>query len=621
MALTDVAMPTAFRAENEVERPALAAHRLWWWIAAAVTVLACAFIHWHVARDATAPRTPWDENHVLQMARFLSGDPNVAPLSGAGYYPGWSFIMAPIWWVTHDAPTVYFLAIVLGNVIAVATIVPLALTARHLGLTLPQGIVAGALVMCLPGRSVNADYVLAEKPMMFFLAWAVLAAIAVWRRPSWWRMTLFVLAVTATYFVHARALTVVVTAAVWLVCYLRRRIPLAVLGLVLLGGGVVAVRQISAWVHAHVLLGSFSQGDLLFSSLTNATPANLVRVTLNQTWAQLAGTAGLFGIGIAVILIWTWREVRRLHVGVGGMLLGLTLVTVFVSVISWADSPHLAPMQGVRLDASVYTRYIDPVAAILALVAIAALIRGLTRPVIAATLAVAAAVTALVVYWVAPTVPTWGNLNGPANAAAILPWDRLLPTGEPFDLPLIPTFTNENRFWMWASLFLLLALASYLLLRSTPRVLVVLLLITVGILSREANPMQLRDYPNDITAAVEDIEQRDASDEPVTVDMDIECRDGSVGIHQVINWVPFWLSPREVELVDLTAGEQFDSELVVSCDDWPRAEEFGALAYDQGATDYGYRLWVLPGELQDELDAQGVLVTPQELDERRAAQR
>jgi hypothetical protein len=612
-------MPTAFHPRNDVDRPSPAAHGMWWRVAAAVTVLACAFLHWHVARDAIAPRTPWDENHVLQMARFLSGDANVTHLSGAGYYPGWSFIMAPIWWFTHDAQTVYLAAIVLGNVIAVATIVPLALTARHLGLTMPQAITAGALVMCLPGRTVNADYVLAEKPMMFFLAWAVLAAIAVWRRPSWWRMTLFVLAVTATYFVHARALTVVITAAVWLVCYFRRSVLHAVLGLALLGAGSFAVREISAWVHQHVLISRFSQGELLFASLTNATPVNLARMTLSQTWAQLAGTAGLFGIGIAVILIWAWRELRTLRVGVGGMFLGLTLVTVFVSIISWADSPHLAPMDGVRFDASVYTRYIDPVATILALVAIAALIRGLSRPVIAATLAVSAVVSALVVYWVAPTVPTWGNLDGPANAAAILPWDRVLPTGQPFDLPLIPTFTNENRFWLFATAFLLVALASYLLLRATPRVLVVLLLVTLAVLTREANQTQLRDYPGDITAAVEDVERRDSAPDPVTIDMDVSCRDSSLGIHQAINWLPYWLSPRVVELVDLDEGEHFDSELVVSCDAWPRAEEFGALAYDGGATDYGYRLWVLPGALQDDLDEQGVLVSPQELDERRAA--
>ena len=137
-------MPAAFTRRGEAGRSP-AARPLFWRITALVIVAVCIALHWQVARSAIAPRTPWDENHVLQMARWISGDHNVTPMTGAGYYPGWSFIMAPIWWFTHDAGAVYFIAIVLGNAIAVATIIPLALAAKRLGVTFWQGVAIGGL--------------------------------------------------------------------------------------------------------------------------------------------------------------------------------------------------------------------------------------------------------------------------------------------------------------------------------------------------------------------------------------------------------------------------------------------------------------------------------------------
>lgn len=612
MALETIAMPAAFTRRGEAGRSP-AARPLFWRITALVIVAVCIALHWQVARSAIAPRTPWDENHVLQMARWISGDHNVTPMTGAGYYPGWSFIMAPIWWFTHDAGAVYFIAIVLGNAIAVATIIPLALAAKRLGVTFWQGVAIGGLAMCLPGRVVNADYVLSEKPLVFFMAWMLLAAVALWQQPTWGRMTLFSLSVTATFFVHARALTFVVVAAVWLVLFFRRNIGQALWGLVLLGAGFVAVRQIAAWIHEAVLLNKFSQGDNLISGLLSATPGDIVRVTATQIWAQFVGTAGLFGVGLLIIVIWAWREVRALHVGIGGFLVGLTLITVLISVASWADSPFLRPVPGVRFDASIYTRYLDPIATLIVVVALVALLRALSRPVIGAALGVTFATCAVVVFWVAPNVPTWGNLDGPANAAAILTWDRFFPTGQPFPLPLVPSFTNQNRFWLYASIFVVLSVASFLLLRTRPRTLVVLGTVVIAGMSVAADPSQSRDYPARVTAAVQDAERVLPGDDLLQVDFDRSCRDSSLAVHQMTNWLPYWLSPRVVHLVQIAKGDKPDTPFVVSCDRWPEADSLGALAYD-GGVDYIYRLWVLPGPVQDELKAKGRLLTPAELD-------
>ncbi|WP_203137766.1 hypothetical protein [Microbacterium sp. JZ31] len=602
-----VEVPTAWRRDQEA-RPASGSggRATVWWVAAGISVLVCAFIHWQVGRSATAPRTPWDENHLLQMGRFLAGDTSIPPLSGAGYYPGWSVLIAPIWWVTDDAATVYWAALVLGNVIAVATIWPLALIARRLGVTTPQAITLAAIVMCLPGRTVNADYVLTEKPLMFFLAWTVVAAFWLWRRPSEVRALVFAVSVTVTYFMHARALTVVLTAAVWLVCLSRRHILAAVVGLVTVALGAFAVQSFSGWLHAHVLLSGFGQSENLARALSHATPGLAARILINQVWAQIAGTAGLFAIGLLVLVVWVIRELRSREVGFGGFLFGLTLSTIGTSVLGWSGADTLLATVNPRFDAWVYTRYIDPIATLLALVVLIAMVRALRASVIAAATALAVVLSLLVVFWIAPTVPLWGSLHGPANAAALLPWDQFF-LQPPFEVPLVPSFTNEGRFWVYASLFAVVSTAAWMLLRRIPLAMAGAALLTFGVMSWQANPQQERDYPNDIAAAVDEIEQVDPA-AVETIDFDLDCVGPALTHAQAINWLPYWLSPHQVQLVDRDAGQSFTSDLVVSCGDWPLAQELGALAFGEG-DDYTYRLWVLPGELQDELDERGMLRT------------
>src|SRR5699024_1099105 len=99
-----------------------------------------------------------------------------------------------------------------------------------------------------------------------------------------------------------------------------------------------------------------------------------------------------------------------------------------------------------------------------------------------AALGLFAAVALPVVLWVAKDVALWGALDGPGNSSALLSWVSMFPT-EPFPLPQQPTAGNENRFWVWASLFGAAALLAALLLLRAPRVLIALLLATAVTLS------------------------------------------------------------------------------------------------------------------------------------------
>ena len=583
------------------DRPAVAAGPFWN-VAAVISVVTLLVLNIIVSRTAIAPRTPWDEIAPLQMARELAGQGPVSQMSGAGYYPGWGILLTPIWWFTQDPAQVY--AATIGVVIALAmiTILPLMQIARLLGQTSAQAVTAAALTLSVPARTVNADYTLAENLLALLVACSALAAFRLWQRPSPLTLVLFILAVTAAYLTHTRALAVVLAAAVWLLLFVLRDWRVTVGGAALLVGGYWLVKLLVAEITVPMLLSGFGQGELLGDKLENLAPGPFFRVAFAQAWGQFAGSFGVTALGLVVLAFFVWRELRALRVGPYGFMAGLLFIASVVSVIAWSNA---GPQE--RFDAQVYTRYIDPFAVLAMLLGVVALLRVVRRPLLLVAAGLVVVDTAVVLLKVAPWANTWGTTNGPANSAAILAWTPLRPS-EPFPHPLIPAPGNANELWFWASLCLVAGVVVMFAVRTRPRVLAVLMLISFAVLSLFANPSQPRDYPAPFTEALESAES--VSGDPtgsLSVDLDMECRGPDLTHHQVTNWSGYWLSPREVEIVDPRQDENYDSDIVIACGDWPRGQELGAEAI-AGSGYYTYKVWVLPGELQNELDEAGLLV-------------
>lgn len=583
------------------DRPAVAAGPFWN-VAAVISVVTLLVLNIIVSRTAIAPRTPWDEIAPLQMARELAGQGPVSQMSGAGYYPGWGILLTPIWWFTQDPAEVY--AATIGVVIALAmiTILPLMQIARLLGLTSAQAVTAAALTLSVPARTVNADYTLAENLLALLVACSALAAFRLWQRPSPLTLVLFILAVTAAYLTHTRALAVVLAAAVWLLLFVLRDWRVTVGGAALLVGGYWLVKLLVAEITVPMLLSGFGQGELLGDKLENLAPGPFFRVAFAQAWGQFAGSFGVTALGLVVLAFFVWRELRALRVGPYGFMAGLLFIASVVSVIAWSNA---GPQE--RFDAQVYTRYIDPFAVLAMLLGVVALLRVVRRPLLLVAAGLVVVDTAVVLLKVAPWANTWGTTSGPANSAAILAWTPLRPS-EPFPHPLIPAPGNANELWFWASLCLVAGVVVMFAVRTRPRALAVLMLISFAVLSLFANPSQPRDYPAPFTEALESAES--VSGDPagsLSVDLDMECRGPDLTHHQVTNWSGYWLSPREVEIVDPRQDENYDSDIVIACGDWPRGQELGAEAI-AGSGYYTYKVWVLPGELQNELDDAGLLV-------------
>ncbi|WP_345751213.1 hypothetical protein [Microbacterium rhizophilus] len=579
--------------------------RLWWIIAIAAIALNLVTTA-RVGATATQPAFPFDELHLLQLARLLAGDP-MPEFGSGGYFPAWGILLTPLWWIFDEPEQVYAAAAIVGWVLAAATIWPLALLVRRVRLDLPQALTVAAVVSTLPSRTVQADYVLSERLLFLVVVLTALAAFRLWERTTFTRAVVFGLAAAAVYFTHMRMLPVVLASGVWLAALLLKRWPVALAGLVTLGAGYVLAEKIGDRLNDVLLEGETGQSEGVLRNLEDFHLGFFVRVALGQTWNQIIGSYGLVAIGFIAIVVWAWREVRRRRLGRASWLFGVFTASWLLSVIAWASDWNLWENPWRRLDAWIYGRYLDPVAALVVAIGLAVLVRGIRTVTWAWATAGAVAILAPVVFWLAPQAPTWGWVT-PAHMGGVLPWGFLLPH-EVFPPGIVPSFTNENRFWLWASLSVLACLVAYRLLRRWAIAAPIGLLVLAVAGSAGANDWSddFRGLEQFDPAAIASVEQIvDESGETV-VGYDFSCgRPGTLpGVP--FNKLAWGLMPDAlVKRVD-SNGEVPTMDIVVSCiGDSPLAA-YGAAELD-GPEFYYSRIWIMPGALQDELRERGRLV-------------
>ncbi|WP_341856572.1 hypothetical protein [Brachybacterium sp. GPGPB12] len=353
-----------------------------WWLIAVAAVLACTWLYWDIAQTALAPRTPWDEGHPMQTARWIAGERGLTPVSGSGYYPGWAVMIAPVWWFTDDAYAVYTAAVWIGNLLALATIAPLAAIARRFGVSWPQGIAISAVVMMFPGRSLLADYALSERPLMLFYALTALAVHRLWEKPSWGRAAAPLAAATGAFFIHSRALAPLGTVAIWFLCFCLRNWRIGLAGA---AGAVLVWRVVGPLAEAlaeTVSLRGYGKEDVV---------APGARERLAGPVRQGGAEPGV-GAGPGVPGAHRGGRADRRPVHGGG------------AAPPAPGDPHLLPRPGAvgvphehhlvdpglpaappdggrRFDAWVYSRYLDNIGAILSVIALAYLLApGLGTP-------------------------------------------------------------------------------------------------------------------------------------------------------------------------------------------------------------------------------------------------
>lgn len=583
----------------------------WQWGAAASVLLALV-LHTVIAWGARTPSFPFDEVVLLQYSTFLSGGEMPTPPRGAGYFPAWSVVLAPIWWVTGSPAVAYRLAIALGVVVSLATIWPLARAVTRLGLAVPQATVVASLVMALPSRAVQSGYVTSEKMLFLALACTMLAALRLWERPTVPRAAVFAIAAVVLTTTHARAVVLLIACVIWLLLLTLRSWRAALAGLAV----AAPLGSLAFWSGGllnQYLGGGFSQDEKVLGTVRESRPSLMVRALVGQAWEQTAGSLGLVAVGLVVLVVLVWRELRRERAfGPACLLAAMLLGVAVLSVGRWANEGELYLASWRRLDAWLYGRYLDPVTALLVALGAAAVLRGAGRRVVGVALALTVALVGVTVLWLAPDAPTWGYVT-PAHIPGVMPWFWTLPeaTSETWPWGLVPSLTNDNRFWLMASLPPLALLAVLTAIgrtgrRGAPVLAASLLVVTAaGTLAATRATDHFQQLEGGRPVLADEINRLQAAHgDALTVEFDRSCTPGSSDDAVVQNFLAYWIHPTTMGVT--TDRNASDAQITLGCDTWPEGSAAGARMLSD-VHSYGYHAWIRPGPLQDELAAEGLL--------------
>lgn len=548
--------------------------------APAVALAAVAAVYVVVTWNSTAPVFTNDEVGNLAAAKLFAEPHTGWLLTGASYMPGFSVLLTPAWWISSDPLVVYRIAIIVGALLSLATVVPLAALARRFGAAPRVSWVLAAIVMAAPARALNANYVWAE--MLLFLAVAWTAELA-FRLPDARFKTalIFGLVVGSTFAAHGRALPFTLLALVggaWLV---RHSLPNV--AAVLSGGAVAAGTGYALYQYVNAsMYFTTDRVSRTLSSLDDATVRGYVDALASQTWYQVAAWAGLTIIGFGVVV----REARseRLR-GPHAMLAMLAIVMTLLVPLLTANSIEMLQ----RIELHFYGRYLDPFVSVLAVVGLARLTRPVRLRWALALSALAVASGAAFLWLVAP---------------GIAPATSLTPIHSPGVAYLLhPAYAATGQTENWVTVALIAIVPAVVVAVAAARQIVALTVVSVWFASVTLwTDLDMFDYfesfvrtaPAVVTAV-----------EPIDHDVDLyaDYKYSYTFFHG--NEFTFWLTPRRYIYMDSTKDTS-DVQMFLGSETSEFARAEGARPIDAPLPDDAV-IWVLPGPLQDELEAQGRL--------------
>lgn len=574
--------------------------RFWLWAAVAAGIAALG-VRVYLAWGADHPSFPFDEVSTLQMTRMLAGE-DVPLVRGAGYFPGWSLVLVPLAWVITNPFALYSAALAVGIAVSMLTAWPLARLGTRFGLTAPQAAFAAFATLTIPAWSVQAGFALAEQLVFLLMA---SAALAVWRfheRPTVWRAVTVAAVIAAAYFTHVRLIVIVGATAVWLLLNLFNRRWAAAAGL----GALVVLSVAAHWAGTtlnETLLGhAMDQGENTRKNLFTAPPLLIVKVMIAQAWSQVAATFGVVAIGVVGVFVLAWRTIiRKRDFGPIVWILGVLVASAGVSVAAWSNYGTLFTASWLRLDVWVYERYLNHITGLVVMIGIALTITRVRESLLRWSLGLQVALILATLVVIAPIASTWGYVT-PAHIPGMMPWYSLLPDSS--TVGLLPEFTNDNRFWLWASLTSLVIPILTLILRTRIEMLACLLIAvtTVASIASHQGVDDFRALEGTPPATVLDV-QAVIEQHSGTVAYDTACQRSGHLDAVGMNYFGWWVLPGVMALFDGDTEPVPDVDVIIGCDS-------GSPPYDgavrvSGTEAYQSVMWVMPGAVADALVGTG----------------
>ena len=566
----------------------------WPWIAAGVAVLLLLVVHFVIASFASLPVYWEDEAGYLGNAQVMAGVGHVPDLRGRPYYLGWSLLLVPFWWIFQDGQSVYIAGVFLSAVCGVATAIPLALIARRLRVSWPWSIVAGAVIAISPAHSLLSGFGLPENFLTLLVAFSALFAFKFHDNKSLGNAIGLGLFVAGSFTVHGRVIPVVIATGLWFLFTMRRSLIPSIVGLV----SMVAVSGAGFLLYKHVTTLIYGPGGARESvgigRIIHADFFSTLMSGIGQAWYLVFGTVGLAILGVIAL----WRQlVLEYKARTPGLATWALLGILGMSIISFTSISAAIERGSSRLDIYSYGRYLDPIFVPIALVGLVLVIRGLSRRLALGLLISTAAVGALWFLIVFPNRSTdgtkwWAPINITGTLQYGWHWNERIPSAP----------------WSVGTIFVILALIVVYFLRKRPAIVVALLLVFFGLSSAYAEARVMRPFfepwQQSFTLRANISADPLLEGVPVAFDMDDMKEIGDVASK---NAYQILLAPTYVPIFDSTDTKP-TTQLVISRQDWEYADKYGAkkIANDTGV--FSNALWVMPGELQDKLAAEGKLI-------------
>lgn len=570
---------TAATAAQETPAPAA-----WWavptwlaWAAVAAAVLLTAAIAW----QTKGPAFFNDEISTMVAADKIAHPGHEWQLGGKSYLPGSSIVVAPLWWFITDQLVAYRAAIGLLAAVSVATIWPLTRLAQLLGAPRNLAMVLASVVVVAPGHVMFVNYAWGEQLLGFTMAAALWRGLVLSREATARNAVLFGVAAASAYLAHGRAFVFVGVCGIALLVLAVRRWKIGLPGAVAYAALVAAGHGLYLWISSSIYVGDDRTASVV-ETLVDQSPGRLASAVSSQLWYLTVTWAGLLALGGAYLV----REARRGNDTVfARWSLGAVAATMVFIVLNLSGARGLT----YRLDLHVYGRYSEGLLFPLALLGLIYVIRGF-RARVALTTGVAALVGSIgVLAFTVASIPKGG-----------IWWAGHIP-GIAHLLSLNIVGREASEPWAAIVFLMVFVLALFLALTRRPKVFVAaaaLYFVGVAAATDVVDVNQLEGPPRSPPIAVAILRDVDPAN-ALAIDR------SQLALISNYNTYLYAAYPRNVIPWDASADPR-PADMVLGPLDFADALDAGALPLN-GSYNGTYWIWVYPGDLFDELNAQGRL--------------
>lgn len=311
-----------------------------------------ALMHLMVLPIARPLILPDEAGFLLNAKRLATG----SAASGLDYFPGYSVLIAPMTAISTDFQTLTRLVQLTNGLLGIATALLAMSLARRLAPTLTEPAIAtiGVIVAAYPAYRLFAAFALSEN---LLVPWTVLLCLAFHRavhRATAIDAVLFGVSAGLSLSIHTRALALPVAAVITALWLMRGRVLVGA-GIGLAAGTGIAIGLVRYTISTPIDSGASrtAPSSLIGDALSPSGALDVVTSAGGQIFYLLVATAGLAGLGMWSFLDAQRPEARRAETSDATRSIGVLAVAIFAGSLG-ISSLFLAGREG---DFAIYGRY------------------------------------------------------------------------------------------------------------------------------------------------------------------------------------------------------------------------------------------------------------------------